>query len=964
MQEQKNADLPSICTNLLSMKRIWQILLTFIVLVVLVFQGQTVQAQPTDSQQQLAEMSVAEKIGQLFLVPFVGASTEQSNAISTLIVDYHVGNVILLPENDNLINDTQIATLTNELQTLALQGGFSRLPQDALVEEGAVPPSPTPLPNHLPIPLLIAIDDTALTTNLSNFPSYMALGASWNPTAVNAVGSVVGQELEQLGINMLLGPTLDVLERPFSNSSADPNTTIIGGSPYWVGHLGSAYVDGLLTGSNGRLAIVPKHFPGIGDSDRALNEEIPTIRRSFEQLQASELVPFSMLIDSNQVQGLLTSHSRYQGLQGNVRQNTNPISLDPTALTSLMNQYPEWRNNGGLLVSDSLGVRAIQRFYDNTEANFPHRRIARDALLAGNDLLYLGEFALDEGNIEQQVSNTIDTIEWFQQLYEEDPTFQQRVDEAVLRILDLKQQLYPNGFTPEEVIVDPTQLTLMGDADMVALAQTAVTLLAPNNLEQLSPPALNQNLLIFTQIQTIQPCSTCATQPIMGETQLQDRILALYGPDAVGQIQPQQIASYTFNDLQTFMDAGTGPFFLPTPEPPISPTVQPTATVTVQPTLPPPVEYQLQEQIREANWLIFALIDGDTSTLSQLLAERPDLLQGKQVIVFSYTAPTYLDATEISKLTAYYGIYSHHPAFVDTSARTLFQEVSLVGAPPVSITGINYDIAHQTQPDPTQQLQLFTVADDGSAQAPPSEEPQTASIGDVLILRTGVIYDRNGNPVPDGTLVRFKQLDRTQSVESIIGQEPTKNGIAELDYVLDLSAAAGQLRISAETGEATNSEEVNINIEGDALIAIVSPTPVPTVTPTHTPTPMPTNTPTPIPLPSQTPLPQATPTLAPNSPPALQIELSALLMLVSFFVGLSVVSTTAVMLTRRQPTAPHLTVRGTLWSLIGALLLYNLFIFKLLPSPILDLNIWGGILLILLGGGLGFAIYQRWGKNL
>ena len=58
----------------------------------------------------------------------------------------------------------------------------------------------------------------------------------------------------------------------------------------------------------------------------------------------------------------------------------------------------------------------------------------------------------------------------------------------------------------------------------------------------------------------------------------------------------------------------------------------------------------------------------------RLLSERPGLLRNKKVIVFAFNAPDYLDATDISKLTAYYALYSETPEFVEVAARILFNE--------------------------------------------------------------------------------------------------------------------------------------------------------------------------------------------------------------------------------------------------------------------------------------------------
>ena len=46
----------------------------------------------------------------------------------------------------------------------------------------------------------------------------------------------------------------------------------------------------------------------------------------------------------------------------------------------------------------------------------------------------------------------------------------------------------------------------------------------------------------------------------------------------------------------------------------------------------------------------------------------------------AFDAPYFLDSTEISKLSAYYGVYSRTGAFVDAAARALFLESPLLGA--------------------------------------------------------------------------------------------------------------------------------------------------------------------------------------------------------------------------------------------------------------------------------------------
>ena len=301
----------------------------------------------------LGAMTVPERIGQLFLVTFEGDRAPGNSAIADLILNYHIGGVALLSENDNLTGygdpadaPQQVDELTANLQRLALLG-FSNEPDTESIDDGIPPPQEPELQN-VPVPLLVATHndgDSLPVTNVmagySAVPNNMALGATWEPAYARRVGEIVGDELAATGINMLLGPSLDVLERPSPLSAGDLGTHSFGGDPYWVGLMGRAYIEGVHTGANNRLAVAARSFPGMGSSDRPVDDEVPTVRRSLDQLKQIELAPFvavtrDPLGQPATADALVATHIRYQGLQGNIRATTAPVSLDPQALNSLM----------------------------------------------------------------------------------------------------------------------------------------------------------------------------------------------------------------------------------------------------------------------------------------------------------------------------------------------------------------------------------------------------------------------------------------------------------------------------------------------------------------------------------------------------------------------------------------------------------------------------------------------------
>jgi beta-N-acetylhexosaminidase len=131
------------------------------------------------------------------------------------------------------------------------------------------------------VPLFIAT--THLGNNLSGtqiaggttpLPSQMALGATWNPIYAQQVGQIAGAELEAMGVNMLLGPALDVAQHRRPNVR-DLGVDTFGGEPYWVGKMGRAYK--VSTKPARAASWDRKHFPG-GLADTQPNQQIPLCR--------------------------------------------------------------------------------------------------------------------------------------------------------------------------------------------------------------------------------------------------------------------------------------------------------------------------------------------------------------------------------------------------------------------------------------------------------------------------------------------------------------------------------------------------------------------------------------------------------------------------------------------------------------------------------------------------------------
>lgn len=902
------------------------------------------QAQEDQVAQLMSQMSSAAKVGQLFLVTFPGSEVDERTGISELIRDYRVGGVVLEPQNGNIDNDgntpAQVARLVGRLQEAAWE---STRPVTDTVSDPFVP-------------LLVAANQegngvpfTSVVSGTTPLPSQMALGATWNVSHTASVGQFVGQELSAMGINVLLGPSLDVLENPRPASSGDLGVRSFGGEPFWVGELGTAYIRGVHEGSGGRTAVVAKHFPGLGSSDRSLDEEISTVQRTLEKLKQVDLAPFFATVQAedpaSRPDGVLVSHIRFQGLSGGRFITTSPISVDRAVLQQLL-ALPEmsaWREAGGVTLSDELGLRALRRFYAPGEEAFNGRRIAQDAFLAGNDLLLLSQFSLS-GDWDEQMANVKSTITFFREKYENEPTFRQQVDEAVARILRLKLCLYGDAFDLADVQPDAAAVSDRIEPNVEAvsrIARDAITLLSPPSSDLVpSPPTRDQRIVIFTDARTRRACATCAPVPYIDARALEETIVQLYGPDATAQIEPQLISSFTFDDLDAHLDTLAAP---PTPTPSAEEVVTPTVT------LPSRLELALQN----ADWIIFGMLNPEngpsgSDVVQRFLAERADALRSPHVVVMAYDIPYSLDATEISKLSAYYAAYSHLMPSVKASVRALFGEFSPPGDPPVSVVGVNYELRVQTSPDPEQNIPVYysvigPVSDEEGTPGPPegaqpSPEPQedeqpteapgeeaqpTADPrlekGDQIRLRTGAILDRNGRVVPDGTQVQFFFNYPQEGLEQSV-LATTRDGVAEAGLTLD---RAGRLDISVQADPVPRKVALQITIQEGGAATIVTPTPSPTPTSTPSPTPLPT--PTETAQAAVSPTPPVTGESGEDSPGASSGHAVQILDLIVALVGVVAVSASGYYAMRLGDRTVMRAFRVALWCVIGGLGLYLLY---------------------------------------
>ncbi len=978
----------------------------------------------------LATMAPEDRVGQLFVVNFDGDEVTAESDITLLILSLRVGGVVISPRNLNFSNakgvDTprEVATLTNQLQGVAY--GILLPPERAL---DPVPVAPWPPSDYLDlakkygfkpsnIPLLVAVQQqgdglpaSALRRGFTPLPSQMAVGATWNPDLARSVGDVVGSELRAVGANLLLGPSLDVFDMTNSAATGSLGSYSFGSSPYWVSELGRAYIAGVHAGSGNRVATAAHSFPGQGSTDRPPDEEVATIQTSLEEMRQTDLQPFvattrapSSVVaddgDPSSTDVLMTSHMRYSAFQGGAAGRITPISLAPELRTALTQEgFDDWRDAGGVVMSDALGVPAIRRFYGSDAQNFFNRRVALDAFLAGHDLLYLADFSLED-TWESERANIIETIGFFGDRYRSDPEFASRVDQSVRRILRLKLGLYrdalvssPGSAAPSiplpSVMVGESSLNVLGgeartaaEAAMNDVAREGLTILYPDPQTQTEPlpPTFrsDDNILIFSDSRLLRECSTCTAEAAIGPDELADIITRFYGSEATGQIDPARITSLTFADLTMFLDnraqapaaltasasvstslsptlpLETGTVVSPSVSQPLSAATSLTApvvtgkAVTPATVTGPDLEEQPQanadalaqarvanteQLIENADWILFAMLDEDqarypaSGAVTRFLREYGDELAEQRLVVFGLNAPYFLDATEMSRLTTYFGVYSKTQAFLENAVRGLFRAFTPAGAPPVSVPGTRFaSLNARLAPDPAAVMPLqvksaegeLLLANSAAGAAAPDQMAQAApetppvDVGDTLNLSVGPITDLNGHQVPDGTLVEFDLKFDDEELAMAVDPAPTRGGIAARDVAVERS---GTLRVAATSAGATS---------GEPLLLVIVPPPAAT---TEAPA-------------------DATATVSAGQP-ALPERVNLLTLLIALFTIAVTLSLFLIVQVRVLPRGAL--VHNMLWAAIFGLLGYLMYGLGLLPGANWlrsNISVWGTMVVV------------------
>ncbi len=335
------------------------------------------QGDATWAKAKLNQMSLDEKMGQLFMVAaYSNKGAAHEKEILNLVKQENIGGLIFFQGGP-----VRQARLTNSYQSAATT------------------------------PLMIAMDaEWGLSMRLDStfkFPWPMTVGATNDSLLAYQMGFEIAKHCRRLGVHVNFGPVVDI--------NTNPNNPIInarsfGEDPEMVAKLGAAYMKGM---QDAKVLANAKHFPGHGDTDSDSHKTLPTVGHAMDRLREIELSPYQRLID-NGLGSVMVAHLNVPSMDS----SGTPSSLSNKIINGYLRDTLGFK---GLVFTDALNMRGVADLY-------PPGEVDVKALLAGNDVLL---FSQDVPTAKKKIKEAIIAGK----LTEAD------IDERVLRILLAKSWL-------------------------------------------------------------------------------------------------------------------------------------------------------------------------------------------------------------------------------------------------------------------------------------------------------------------------------------------------------------------------------------------------------------------------------------------------------------------------------------------------------------------------------------------
>lgn len=340
-----------------------------------------VPQEASPAEKLLAQMTLEEKVGQMFIVGFKG--TEPDYYIDKMISQRNIGGVILM--GHNIVSRQQLITLTNSLQSKSEA-------------------------TNLKIPLIIATDQEGgeiLRVKVEGVSEFSAQADIKTKEQALTIALNRGKELKNLGINTNFSPVLDYIDNKKSflysrTFQKDLNET---------SELGSAMIEGYQK----NIISAPKHF--LGHPNLITDPHLSHVFSDFSPEEINERIDIFKKVSNQSSPGMImTSHITYNNIDPE-----NPCSLSKACVTNWLKEKTSLLST--VIVTDAMEMGAISNNYTNSEA-------AVMAIKAGNDILLYTRYPEKQAEAYNSIVEAVNNKE----------ISITQIDVSALKILELKMK--------------------------------------------------------------------------------------------------------------------------------------------------------------------------------------------------------------------------------------------------------------------------------------------------------------------------------------------------------------------------------------------------------------------------------------------------------------------------------------------------------------------------------------------
>jgi beta-glucosidase-like glycosyl hydrolase len=298
------------------------------------------------------------------------------------LIEEGFGSILLQKSNFKFLNEVA----ETEEERLSLITGFvNNLQYRAISKKN----------KGIHIPLFIAVDFEGPLTNkiketLIPPPPALTLAISRNKKSIENTGKIVGYQLGSSGINMLLGPVLDIDKTEQGHYNDILKNRSFSSHADGVIVTAAYYIKGLREAG---ITVISKHFPGLGLVKGNPHREIVSFQGTMTDLK-EHLRPYRELRPL--LNGVMTSHVTLPFLKN----NNQPATFNQSIIEFIRGKpFPQNSSlqaldyNHELILTDDLGMRAITNYTKKRKINYSSMVI--DAIQAGHDIVMFAKVLAD-----------------------------------------------------------------------------------------------------------------------------------------------------------------------------------------------------------------------------------------------------------------------------------------------------------------------------------------------------------------------------------------------------------------------------------------------------------------------------------------------------------------------------------------------------------------------------------------